>query len=77
MGANKRYIEQEIPHISSLIDDNIEDMINASDVIVIGNVSDEFREALKTLDADKTVIDLVRIADDSSIIKASYEGVCW
>jgi GDP-mannose 6-dehydrogenase len=77
IGANKQYIEEEIPHISSLIDDNINDMIEKSDVIVVGNVSDEFREAIKALDADKIVVDLVRIIDDPSIIKAAYEGICW
>lgn len=77
LGANKRYIEKEIPHISQLIVDNIQDLLDCSDVIVVGNQSPEFAKAVKTLDISKNVIDLVRIVDDYSKIKASYYGICW
>jgi GDP-mannose 6-dehydrogenase len=77
VGANKRYIEKEIPHISRLIDENIQDLVSFADILVIGNHSNEFAEAVRTLDKDKMVIDLVRIVDDPTKIRAAYYGICW
>jgi len=77
VGANRRFIEEEIPHISSLMVENIDDLINQSKVIVVGNKSDEFKGAVEKLGKDKAVIDLVRITDDWSKIKAAYYGICW
>src|SRR5713101_6255244 len=42
VGANKEYIERQIPHLSSLLSDTIDDVINASEVIVVGNSAPEF-----------------------------------
>src|SRR5213592_749709 len=37
VGVNKEYIEKQIPHLSSLLSDTIDDVINTSEVIVVGN----------------------------------------
>src|SRR5687768_12221829 len=39
VGANKDYIEGQIPHLSSLLCDTIDQVIDRSDVIVVGNQS--------------------------------------
>ncbi len=77
MGANKVYIEKEIPHISSLMCSNIEYLIHNSDVIIVGNKVDEFKKALKMVKENQVIIDLVRIVNDSSNIKGEYYGICW
>ena len=41
-GANRAYIETEIPHIASLMADSIDTVLANSDVIIIGNRSKEF-----------------------------------
>jgi len=74
-GANKAYIEQEIPHISELMRTDIEDVLNASEVIIIGNKAKEFREIRTRLKEGQMVIDLVRLFEEKSA--ASYEGICW
>jgi len=76
MGANKEYIEREIPHISGLMCQSAAQVADASDVIIIGNKADEFRAVLESLRPDQTVIDLVRLfggrqSDDR------YLGICW
>src|SRR5688500_19042414 len=43
-GANKEYIEREIPHISQLMRAEINEVLDASDVVIVGNKSEEFRE---------------------------------
>lgn len=76
-GANRAYIEREIPHIATLMCDSLDEVLAQSDVIVIGNNSREFSEALKRVRPDQKVIDLVRILKDADHIDAQYEGICW
>lgn len=74
-GANREYIEREIPHIAKLMRGSIDEVLNASDTIVIGNKSEEFRQIESLLRPDQTVIDLVRLFDRRS--DNGYQGICW
>jgi GDP-mannose 6-dehydrogenase len=60
VGANRRYIEEEIPHIASLMCDNVEALLQHSEVVVIGNASEEASEAAKRAGERQIVIDLTR-----------------
>lgn len=75
-GANKAYIENEIPHISSLMIENMDDLVLHSDLIIIGNPSQEFTKLLNELPEDKRVLDLVRLRADCPS-SPNYEGICW
>jgi GDP-mannose 6-dehydrogenase len=74
-GSNKDYIEQGIPHIAKLMRSSIDEVLSASDTIVIGNKSEEFRQIESRLRPDQTVIDLVRLFDRQS--DNGYQGICW
>lgn len=76
VGANKEYIEQEIPHISRLMAETVAEVVEHSEVIVIGNKSDEFKTVARAADGDRVVIDLVRILDEN-ISSDGYRGICW
>jgi GDP-mannose 6-dehydrogenase len=75
-GANKEYIEREIPHISQLMRGSVDEVLEASDVLIVGNKSDEFREIEGRLRGDQTVIDLVRLFDGRTS-DDKYQGICW
>jgi GDP-mannose 6-dehydrogenase len=62
VGANRRYIEKEIPHISSLMSDDLAALVSEAEVIVIGNDGDDSLEALAHCRPDQTVINLTRSA---------------
>ena len=74
-GANKEYIEREIPHISQLMCADIDAVLENADVIIVGNKAEEFREIESKLTSEQTVIDLVRLFDRTS--DESYQGICW
>jgi GDP-mannose 6-dehydrogenase len=76
-GANKRYIEKEIPHISSLMSSDLKEVIEESDVIVVSKPSPEFQEALATHHGSKQIFDLVRIPLEGAGAGLRYEGICW
>ena len=77
VGANKEYINQQIPHLSSLLCDTIDEVLDRSDVVVVGNAAPEFSEALKRTRTDQQVIDLVRVRTPREEIPARYDGICW
>ena len=75
VGANREYIEHEIPHIAKLMRSSIDEVLSAANTIVVGNKSEEFRQIDSRLRPDQTVIDLVRLFDRPS--GNSYQGICW
>src|SRR5437867_1140047 len=70
IGANKEYIEQQIPHLSSLLCNSIDEVVQQSEVIIVGNQSPEFGEALTRTTSEQIVIDLVRLPIAGSLLKA-------
>jgi GDP-mannose 6-dehydrogenase len=76
-GANRAYIEKEIPHIAQLMRDSIEDVIEGSDVIVIGNNSPEFQNVQSRYNGHHVTIDLVRAAGQEVVSNANYHGISW
>ena len=77
VGANKEYINKQIPHLSSLLSDSIDEVLEKSEVIVVGNGSPEFTEALRRTRPDQVVIDLFRLKIDRAEVPAQYTGICW
>jgi GDP-mannose 6-dehydrogenase len=44
IGSNREYIEKEIPHIWTLVDDSMDRVVARSQVVVIGNATPAFRQ---------------------------------
>jgi len=77
VGANKDYIEKEIPHISTLMTSKIDDIMHHSDLIVIGNKAEEVAHVLKHVPDNKKIYDLVRVSESLEGLSSGYEGICW
>jgi GDP-mannose 6-dehydrogenase len=78
IGSNRQYIQEVIPHIGSLLRPTLEEVIQTTDVVLIGTKAID-RETLQgLLRADQTVIDLVNL-NPSQRPQGSfvYEGICW
>jgi GDP-mannose 6-dehydrogenase len=76
VGANKRYIDEHVPHLSRLLVDTVEQLLDHAEVVVLGHHSEEVGTILKTIREDQTVVDLVaatRRVDG----EVNYEGMCW
>jgi GDP-mannose 6-dehydrogenase len=76
IGANREYIENEIPHIWTLMRGSVKEVVDFGDVVVIGNATPEFRDIQPTLRDGQVVVDLVR-AFGTRTSDASYQGVAW
>jgi GDP-mannose 6-dehydrogenase len=78
VGANKEYIQKEIPHVSSLMRPSARELVGESDVLIVSNASKEFREVLQEATRPgQVVVDLVRIIEDREALKSEYYGICW
>ena len=77
IGANRAYIEQQIPHIARLMSESVDEVIDDSELLVLGNASPDFTDALTRTRADQIVVDLVRTPVPLTDVKAAYDGLCW
>ena len=73
-GSNRDYIVKHIQHISSLLTDDLDNLIESSEIIVIANKENEFL-TLSDIPKDKIIIDLIRVNEVSNT--ENYYGVCW
>lgn len=77
LGANRRFIEQHVPHIGSLVRSDNAEVIAGSEVLVIGLDDAQVAAALaKQVRPDQIIVDLVSLAARAGL-PGTYEGLCW
>jgi len=77
LGANRRFIEQHVPHIGSLMRERIENVIGESDILVVGLSDAKIFEALaRHVREDQIIIDLVNIPQRHAL-HGKVTGLCW
>ena len=77
LGANRRFIEQHVPHIGSLMREDIENVIGESDVLVVGLSDTKIFEALaRHVREDQIILDLVNIPQREAL-HGKVMGLCW
>lgn len=76
IGANKDYILNRIPHISRLMEDSMDGVLEHGQVIVIGNGDAEFQSAPQRLRDGQVIVDFARISAAASK-EGHYDGICW
>src|SRR3984893_7445094 len=77
VGANKRYIEETIPHISSLMVSSPKEVIEGSDVVVISKKNARIHDAIVAHRDSTVVIDLVGPHSEAMDDAPNYQGICW
>lgn len=76
-GANRTFIEKEIPHIWSLMAETADEVVDTAEVIVLG--TDIARSVVLSEERtrDKAIVDLVRVRDRVVESAAGYRGITW
>lgn len=92
VGANRRYIEKEIPHIAEILEPSPDALVKWADVLVIGNGGEEHLEAARRFaraagggaKRERAIVDLVRAdwgvaAGEPGRLSGAdgYRGLCW
>lgn len=73
-GTNKAYIEKHIPHLSEMISDDLDYVIDQTELVIISHNQKEF-EGLHKKYPKVHFIDLVKVG--SALSEGNYEGICW
>ena len=77
LGANRRFIEQHVPHIGSMIHGDLDSIVAESELLVVGLNDPKTTEQLANcVRDDHIVIDLVRLPE-SVRVRGQYQGLCW
>ena len=77
-GSNRRYIEEVIPHIGSVLSADLESVLSTAEVVILGNKSASKDRLARYLRPEQIVIDLVHL-DRTRRPEGiqNYEGICW
>jgi GDP-mannose 6-dehydrogenase len=77
IGSNRQYIEQAIPHIGSLLENDLGQVLKNAQVVVIGTRGISRAQLQAHLRPDHIVLDLVNLETARRPAAANYEGICW
>ena len=77
IGSNREYIEQTIPHIGSLLENDLAKILGDAEVVVVGTRGISRDQLQPYLRPDHVVLDLVNLEKDRRPASAKYEGICW
>ncbi|HSK78230.1 MAG TPA: nucleotide sugar dehydrogenase [Thermoanaerobaculia bacterium] len=77
MGANREFIEREIPHIDRLMQPDVRSTLEGADAVVLGKVGRSDLEAIVSLKPDVPVIDLQGGREVAGLRARDYRGICW
>ena len=64
LGSNLEYLNSQIPDISCMTCDDIDDLIQKSSLIVITQARKEFLNIYTKLPKEKIIVDLVKLKKD-------------
>ena len=77
LGANRRFIETQLPHIGDLLKPDLAEVIASAEVLVVGVSNPAIFDALATHSRpEQYVLDLVNLPN-AGAIGARVEGLCW
>jgi len=75
-GTNKEYIDRHIPHLSKLMVNSLQELVNDAELIVINNREKEYVEYLLDTETSAIIIDMVRLPEPIRKRK-NYIGINW
>ena len=77
IGANKRYIEEVVPHIGSLMCESVEEAMQGAATVVVGLSGQEIMAELYAHSHDgQFFLDLVGVPEPARL-NGEYRGICW
>ncbi|WP_415953159.1 nucleotide sugar dehydrogenase [Streptomyces sp. KLOTTS4A1] len=78
LGANREYVETRVPHIAQLLVDSVDEVLDHSEVCLVGTKDPAVLDALPRGDEGPFLIDLVRIPDAAERrAEPGYVGLVW
>jgi GDP-mannose 6-dehydrogenase len=78
LGSNREYLERQLPQIRQILCADLNEVLQKSQIVVVGQKRPEFVARLNELDGQITILDLVRMSENPPLTKtAKYRGMSW
>jgi GDP-mannose 6-dehydrogenase len=77
VGANKQYIEREIPHLEELLRLDPEATLDGAGVVVVGHADPDAVDAILNQPTPRPIVDLQGIQALQDRFDGNYQGICW
>ena len=78
VGANREFMEEQLPALPSLLDVSLEEVLSQAEVIVINQeLEEEVLELSGLLRDDHVVVDFIGQEEIRNLLRGTYIGVCW
>jgi GDP-mannose 6-dehydrogenase len=78
IGSNRQFIQDTIPHIGSLLSDDMDQVIAGAEVVVVGTKGLAKESLLAKLHEDQIIIDIVNVGRSTDLAqRRAYAGMCW
>jgi GDP-mannose 6-dehydrogenase len=78
MGANLAQVEDRLPHLTQLLVEDPQLLVESSEVLVVGSRDDSVLTALAGVESGVDVLDLVRLPDDMRAgLGTAYHAIAW
>lgn len=72
VGANRLYIEKEIPHIGEILCQGVDELVDFAEVVVLTRSGEDEREVLTRLPPDRIAIDVAGMRQGAELCKGAY-----
>jgi len=76
-GANKRFLEDKLPHINSLLSASLEEVVARSKTLVVCKNAPEYYGLPRLISPQHHIVDLAAALKSARIPSAQYHGLYW
>jgi GDP-mannose 6-dehydrogenase len=76
-GANKRFLEEKLPHINSLLSASLKEVVAHSKTLVVCKNASEYRELPGLISPHHHIVDLAAALKSTKIPAVQYHGLYW
>ena len=77
VGANREFIDREIPHLERLLRSTPEAALDGAEIIVIGHAGSVEAAAIAAGHGGRRIVDLQGVAEIERLESPAYQGICW
>jgi GDP-mannose 6-dehydrogenase len=75
LGANRRFLEAEVPYLPERLRPTVREVVEGSEVIVVANHAREYRDVGRLLAPGQVLVDLAHAVDRSTLEHGEYHGL--
>ena len=77
IGSNREYIDKAIPHIGSLLENDLGEVLKNAEVVIVATRGISRDQLQQHLHPGQIVLDLVNLEAARRPASTQYEGICW